>query len=126
MTDVLVTGGRVVTQDAEWTIIEDGAVATDGSRIEAIGREDDLGSLEAGKQADLAIVDLDHPHLTPCPDPVSALVYNAQGFEIDTLLCAGEVVMAGRELRSFEQPLGEITERANETASAVLERAGLS
>lgn len=30
-------------------------------------------------------VDLDHPHLTPCPDPVSALVYNAQGFEIDTL-----------------------------------------
>ncbi len=92
----------------------------------AIGRADDLGSLEAGKQADLAIVDLDHPHLTPCPDPVSALVYNAQGFEIDTLLCAGEVVMAGRELRSFEQPLGEITERANETASTVLERAGLS
>jgi len=93
---------------------------------QAIGREDDLGSLEVGKQADVAIVDLDHPHLTPAPDPVSTLVYNVQGFEIDTLLCAGEVVMADREICSFDESLSTITARAAETASAVLDRAGIS
>jgi len=90
----------------------------------AIGRDDDLGSLEPGKQADIAVVDLDHPHLTPCPNPVFALVYNAQGFEVDTLLCAGDLVMEDREIRSFDEPLPEITARASETAADIVERTG--
>jgi len=46
---------------------------------DAIGRADDLASLEAGKHPDLVVVDLDHPHLTLRPDPVFAIVYAAQG-----------------------------------------------
>jgi len=90
----------------------------------AIGRDDDLGSLEPGKQADIAVVDLDHPHLTPCPDPVFALVYNAQGFEVDSLVCAGEVVMEGRDIRSFDESVAEITARASEAAADIVERTG--
>lgn len=92
----------------------------------AIGRADSLGSLEPGKQADIAIVDLDYPHLTPCPDVVFGLVHAAQGFEVDTLLCAGDVVMAGREVRTFETPLDTILSRASQTAADIVERTGFT
>jgi atrazine chlorohydrolase/5-methylthioadenosine/S-adenosylhomocysteine deaminase len=90
----------------------------------AIGRADSLGSLEVGKQADLAVVDLDHPHLTPCPDPVFALVHAAQGFEVDTVICAGEVVMAEREIRSFDERVGDVLSRASTAAADLVARTG--
>lgn len=90
----------------------------------AIGRADDLGSLEPGKQADLAIVDLDHPHLTPCSDPVFTLVHAAQGFEVETLVCAGDIVMRDREIESFDVDVGDVLTRASETAADIAERTG--
>ena len=97
-------------------------VTIDGAR--AIGRENDLGSIEVGKQADLAIVDMDHPHLTPAPDPVFALVTGAQGFEVDTVLCAGDVVMFDREVRTLGA-IEDVLIDATEAAEAVVERVGL-
>jgi 5-methylthioadenosine/S-adenosylhomocysteine deaminase len=90
----------------------------------AIGRGDRLGSLEAGTQADLAIVDLDHPHLTPCSDPVFALVHNAQGFEVDTVVCAGDVVMENRDIESFDVDVPDLLDRASDTATDLAERTG--
>ena len=90
----------------------------------AIGRADDLGSLEVEKEADLAIVDLDHPHLTPSPDPVFSLVHAVQGFEIDTVVCAGSVVMKDREIRTFDEPVDEILSRASHTAEDIVARIG--
>ena len=94
----------------------------DGAR--AIGRAEDLGSIEAGKQADLAVIDMNQPHLTPAPDPVFALVAGAQGFEVETVLCAGEVVMADREVRTLGGTDSVLTS-ATETAEAVVERVRL-
>jgi atrazine chlorohydrolase/5-methylthioadenosine/S-adenosylhomocysteine deaminase len=90
----------------------------------AIGRGDSLGSLEAGKQADLAIVDLDHPHLTPCSDPVFTLVHAAQGFEVETVCCAGEVVMDDRQIETFDHDLDSVLSRASATAADLAERTG--
>lgn len=90
----------------------------------AIGRGDNLGSLEPGKQADVVIVDLDHPHLTPSADPVFALVHAAQGFEVETVVCAGSVVMTDREIRSFDIELDALLDRASATAADLAERAG--
>ena len=90
----------------------------------AIGRRDSLGSIEVGKQADIAIVDLDHPHLTPSPDPVFTLVHNAQGFEVETVVCAGAIVMRDRELQSFDDSVEEILTAASETASDLVARTG--
>ncbi len=98
-------------------------VTIDAAR--AISRDNDLGSIEPGKQADVAIVDFDHPHLTPCPDPVSALVYQLQGFEIDTVLCQGEMIMDSRELSSFTSSVDDITSTASEAASTLVERVGI-
>jgi cytosine/adenosine deaminase-related metal-dependent hydrolase len=101
-------------------------VTVDGAR--AIGREDDLGSLEAGKLADLVLVDLDYPHLTPTPrgpDVVAALVYQAQGFEVDTVVCNGEVIMEDREVHGIAAEYPELLSKATERGRAVIERSGL-
>jgi cytosine/adenosine deaminase-related metal-dependent hydrolase len=81
-------------------------------------------SLEAGKRADVAIVGLDHLHLTPCPAPVLALVHAAQGFEVETLVCAGDVVMRDREIRSFDEDLDGVLSQASRTAADVVDRTG--
>jgi len=94
------------------------------SAAEAINREESLGSLEPGKQADLVIVDLDHPHLTPCPDPIHVLVHAVQGMEIDTVICAGDVVMSNREIQSFDKDIDSILSEAAETAADLVSRVG--
>ncbi len=91
----------------------------------AIGRSADLGSLEAGKQADIAIIDFDHPHLTPSPDPVHTLVHNVQGFEVQTVVCGGDVVLEDRELRTLDRSLADLLTAVEETAASVVERAGI-
>jgi len=94
----------------------------DGAR--AIGRAAELGSIEPGKQADLAVVDMDYPHLTPAPDPVFALVAAAQGFEVDTVVCAGDVVMRDREVLTLDDT-DELMADAREVARDVTERVGI-
>jgi atrazine chlorohydrolase/5-methylthioadenosine/S-adenosylhomocysteine deaminase len=90
----------------------------------AVGRADDLGSLEVGKRADLVVLDLDHPHLTPCPDPVFALVHAAQGFEVETVVVDGEILMEDGEIRTLDTELGTVLSRATDTAAALVDRVG--
>jgi 5-methylthioadenosine/S-adenosylhomocysteine deaminase len=49
------------------------------SGARALGREQELGSLVAGKLADLIAVDLSDPFLQPVYDPASHLVYSNHG-----------------------------------------------
>ncbi|HZI18445.1 MAG TPA: 5'-deoxyadenosine deaminase [Pyrinomonadaceae bacterium] len=65
----------------------------DGAR--ALGLDAEIGSLEAGKRADLSIVDLSGPHLSPRPDVVSTLVYAAQPSDVRDVLIDGRVVLRG-------------------------------
>ena len=60
-----------------------------------LGREDEIGSLEVGKRADVIVVDRDRPHLAPGPDPYSALVYAARGSDVRTTIVDGEVLVDG-------------------------------
>jgi len=69
---------------------------TDGAR--ALGLEHEIGSLEAGKKADITIIDLNRIHLTPHTDPVSAIVYAVQASDVRTVIIDGRVVLRDREL----------------------------
>jgi atrazine chlorohydrolase/5-methylthioadenosine/S-adenosylhomocysteine deaminase len=91
----------------------------------SIGRADDLGSIEVGKRADLAILDMAQPHLTPAPNPVHALAYGATGTEVQTVLCDGEVLLENRELTTFYESLSSFLQRAEETAADIIERTNL-
>lgn len=59
----------------------------DGAR--ALGLEDQIGSIEVGKRADLQLINLDTPHTTPHPDPISTIVYAAETSNVETVIIDG-------------------------------------
>jgi 5-methylthioadenosine/S-adenosylhomocysteine deaminase len=58
-----------------------------------LGLDDQIGSLEVGKRADVIVVDRDRPHLAPCPDPYSTLVYAVRGSDVRSTIVDGEVLV---------------------------------
>ena len=59
----------------------------------ALGRQAECGTIEVGKDADIILIDTRKPHLTPCNNIFSALVYSAKSTDVDTVLCQGRVLM---------------------------------
>jgi 5-methylthioadenosine/S-adenosylhomocysteine deaminase len=69
----------------------------------ALGLESEIGSLEVGKRADLAVVDLAGPHLQPPgPDPHATLVYAACGTDVTDTIVDGRWLVRARTLLPFE------------------------
>ena len=65
-----------------------------------------IGSLEVGKRADLAIVDLDEDNLVPLYDPASHLAYAVEAADVRTVLVDGRVVLdAGRLTTADERDI---------------------
>jgi 5-methylthioadenosine/S-adenosylhomocysteine deaminase len=60
----------------------------------AIGMEAEIGSLEAGKRADVILVRTDGFHQIPSYDPYSLLVYSTKASDVDTVIVDGRLVMA--------------------------------
>ena len=67
---------------------------------QALGLGERIGSLRAGKAADLAAVALRGPELAPCFDPVSHLVYAAGREHVTHVWVAGELQVAEGKLRN--------------------------
>ncbi|MCF8069076.1 MAG: amidohydrolase [Desulfobacterales bacterium] len=84
----------------------------------AIGLGSITGSLEAGKQADIIILDTNAPHLTPLYHPESHIVYAAQGPDVKDVLVAGEVLVRDRKLLSLDAE--DIMAKANEIGKIIL------
>jgi 5-methylthioadenosine/S-adenosylhomocysteine deaminase len=68
----------------------------DGART--LGLEDELGSIEVGKRADLIVIERDRAHLATAPDPISAIVYAARPSDVRTTVVDGRVVVDDFEL----------------------------
>ena len=68
-----------------------------------MGLDSEVGSLEVGKRADLAVVRLDRLHATPVTDVVSALVYSAEADDVETVIIDGEFVMRERTLLTIDE-----------------------
>jgi len=84
---------------------------------QAFGLE--CGAIEVGKWADIALIDLNHPQLSPHFHLDSDLIYAANGSCIDTLICDGKVLMQGHRVEGEE----EIVARAREVAFDLIKRA---
>jgi 5-methylthioadenosine/S-adenosylhomocysteine deaminase len=79
------------------------ALATrEGARV--LGLEDRIGALSPGKDADLVVLDLTAPHLTPMFDPYSHLVYAARGHDVRHVMVAGRWLMFDRHLTTIDWP----------------------
>jgi 5-methylthioadenosine/S-adenosylhomocysteine deaminase len=93
----------------------------DGAR--ALGLDAEVGSLEPGKKADLAVVRLGRLHTTPVTDVVSALVYSSEVEDVDTVIVDGRLVMRDRKLLTIDEPKTIAT--ANSEAQKLIARAGI-
>lgn len=88
------------------------AMATRGSA--AALRLTEVGSLEIGKIADLALLRFDQPHLTPRGRVVSHLAYAAYASDVDSVIVNGRLLMRGRRLLTLDEE--RIRARADESA----------
>ena len=62
----------------------------------------EVGSLEVGKRADIILVDLDKPHLTPRHNLISSLAYSTYGSDVNTVIVDGRVLMHNREMKTID------------------------
>ena len=72
-----------------------------GARV--LGAENKIGSLEPGKKADLIVLDMNQPHLTPLYTIPSHMVYAARGADVVHSVINGNIVMQNRELKTLDE-----------------------
>ena len=72
-----------------------------GARV--LGMEEEIGSLEVGKKADVIVVDLNRPHLQPVYNVVSQLVYAATGADVRDVIIDGRIVMQNRRILTLDE-----------------------
>lgn len=71
----------------------------------ALGFEEELGSLEVGKKADVVIVDLHKPHFYPIHDIVASMVYTAQASDVETVIINGKVIMENYKVKTIDEEM---------------------
>ncbi|MGB9939092.1 amidohydrolase family protein [Methanosarcina sp.] len=84
----------------------------------ALGTE--TGMLKAGKKADLIVVDMKKPHLTPCFDVPSHLVYSARGSDVRTTIVDGKILMDDYRVLAFDEQ--KVMEEAQKAAEELVAR----
>jgi 5-methylthioadenosine/S-adenosylhomocysteine deaminase len=67
----------------------------------ALSWENEIGSIEVGKKADLSIISLKKPHLCPVYNEESHLVYAVKASDVETVMINGRLVMENRKLTTL-------------------------
>jgi 5-methylthioadenosine/S-adenosylhomocysteine deaminase len=89
------------------------ALATLGG-ARALGLDDRIGSLEAGKDADLAAFRVDIPRTTPVGDPYSAAIFALPGRSAELVTMRGEILVERGKCREIDVTLAERVKSAGE------------
>ncbi|MDY6876145.1 MAG: amidohydrolase [Chloroflexota bacterium] len=74
-----------------------------GARV--LGLENQIGSIEVGKRADMIVVDFNQPHLLPTGRWVPKLVYSARGADVIHSIIDGQVVMEDHQVLTLDEAL---------------------
>jgi 5-methylthioadenosine/S-adenosylhomocysteine deaminase len=107
--------GTLPARDAIWMATREGA--------RALGLEKEIGSIEAGKRADLIVIERDRPHLAPDRDPWSTLAYAARGTDVRLTMVDGEVLVDRFSLAHLDA--SAIAAEARSAAAELFSRAGI-
>ncbi len=85
--------------------------------------EDELGSIEVGKKADITMLDTMRPEWQPIHNPIANLVYCAHGGCADTVIVDGKVLMKNAKVLTLNEQ--DLFEEARDRAKSLARRAGL-
>jgi 5-methylthioadenosine/S-adenosylhomocysteine deaminase len=91
---------------------------TEGAK--ALSWNDEIGSIETGKKADIIIINMDKPHLCPLYNETSHLVYAAKAFDVETVIINGRIVMENREMQTLN--VEKVMDMAEKAKNNLLER----
>lgn len=91
---------------------------TEGAK--ALSWETEIGSIETGKKADLAIIDLKKPHLCPLYNEESHLVYAAKASDVETVIINGKMVVENRKLTTLR--MEKVLRMVEKTKNQLLNR----
>jgi len=86
----------------------------------ALSWEKEIGSIEIGKKADLAIIDFKKPHLYPLHNEASHLVYATKSADVDTVMIDGQIVMENRKLITIK--IEKVMEMVEKAKTGILDR----
>jgi 5-methylthioadenosine/S-adenosylhomocysteine deaminase len=73
----------------------------DGAK--ALHMEKEIGSLEAGKKADLILIDLNRPNAVPMYEVYAQIAYALKGSDVETVIIGGKLVMRDRKLLTVNE-----------------------
>jgi 5-methylthioadenosine/S-adenosylhomocysteine deaminase len=93
----------------------------DGAR--ALHMEEEIGSLEVGKKADLILISLNEPNAVPMYDVYAQIAYSLKGSDVETVVIAGRVVMRDRKLLTVDEAV--VLEKAREYGRSVKASLGM-
>lgn len=82
--------------------------------------ENEIGSIEVGKKADLTLIDLRQPNMIPVHNIVKQMVYSAHGGNVDTVIVNGRIIMQNRKMLTVDESL--VMDKAQEAAKDLAER----
>ena len=89
----------------------------------AIGLENEIGSLEVGKKADIITIDTLNCRIMPNVNPVSAVVYSAKGCDVDNVIIDGKFVVKDRAVLTMDED--KVIAEAMGNIDSVMEKSGV-
>ena len=108
--------GALTARDVLWMATREGA--------RTLGLEQEIGSIETGKRADLILVERDRAHLSPDVDAWTTLVYAARGTDIRMTMVDGRLLVRDFELTGMDEVA--VAAEGRTAAAELANRAGLA
>jgi 5-methylthioadenosine/S-adenosylhomocysteine deaminase len=89
----------------------------------ALGLENEVGSLEVGKKADIILIDLNKPYFVPLFDIMTRIPLVATGDDVDTVIVDGKIIVENGSFEILDET--EVLERARQVSADLLARVGI-
>lgn len=107
----------------DYLVAEDGFFMATRGGARATGLEEQIGSLEIGKRADIVVHTLDRPELMPTTNMMRNLLYSSRSKSVDTVIIDGKVVLDQGEFLHLDER--ELLRELNSRSQQLLSRMGV-
>lgn len=114
---------RVTNSEPSYPTAAQGIEMATINGAKAMRREDQFGSIEVGKQADIILIDAFQPHMIPLYDIPSAISWCANGSDVRTSIIDGKVVMRDRKVLTMDET--EILNKAQAIREKIVQQAAV-